>query len=311
MQKYFINAEKKVSKATLMLIFLSILTLAVLVIPIAKAQESQQTVTVTPTSGPSGTAITVTISGFSLGDTVNINLGANGIGSIAQDTNGSESQLFYVPAGMYPDAYTLIAQDTSNELASASTTFTITAPNATAAPTETPTGTGTSSTSPTSPPVYYPTNTPVTVSSGVGLSPILIGVVVVAIAFSVFMAVLYSRRGDKQRPSYREESRYEPRPSTPYEKSPPPSAPYQSPAMSAPSTRMPYSTQRATSQQATYASTRINRPPTSYTPTRTYQSSYQPSVNRSQATYTKVCPHCKRPVRDDMNICPYCSRRLR
>ena len=311
LQKYFTNEEKKVSKVALMLIFLGILSLTILTTPMAKAQGPS--ITVSPTQGQANTPVTVTLSGFSLGNTININIGGNSLTSIAF-TDDPVSGTFYVPKGMASGTYTITGSDSIQE--SASTQFTVNGPSTTTAPTSAPTGTsGGSSTTTTSPPGYhYPTTPPVTTSNSGGLSPLLIGLVAVAIAFAAFMAVLYTRRGGgRQRPSYREESRYEPRPSAPSETSPPPASSYQSyqsTTMSAPSTGMSYSAQRA-SQRGTYSAQRMNRPSTSYTPTRSYQPSYQSQVNRQEAAYTKVCPHCERPVRDNTNICPNCSKRLR
>ena len=38
----------------------------------------------------------------------------------------------------------------------------------------------------------------------------------------------------------------------------------------------------------------------------------QAAPNHSQpATLTKMCKHCKRQVRDDLNICPYCMKKLK
>jgi hypothetical protein len=37
----------------------------------------------------------------------------------------------------------------------------------------------------------------------------------------------------------------------------------------------------------------------------------QPTNNSQQPPYTKICRHCKQPVRDDLNVCPHCFKRLR
>ena len=37
----------------------------------------------------------------------------------------------------------------------------------------------------------------------------------------------------------------------------------------------------------------------------------QPVANAPQPPFTRTCPHCKRTVRDDLNVCPYCLKRLR
>ena len=37
----------------------------------------------------------------------------------------------------------------------------------------------------------------------------------------------------------------------------------------------------------------------------------QPATNSLQPPFTKACRHCKRTVKDDLNVCPYCLKRLK
>ncbi len=39
--------------------------------------------------------------------------------------------------------------------------------------------------------------------------------------------------------------------------------------------------------------------------------SVQSSSYAQQSPFTKICPHCKRIVKDDYNLCPYCDKKLR
>ena len=181
------------------------------------------------------------------------------------DYGGNINDLITVPP-VSPGTYNVTATGSGGV---ATTTFTITeAP--TSAPTETPIGT---------PVGLSPTNSPVTVSAGFW-SPLTIAIISVVIALAVFMTAVYLKRGRQKPLSYREDSRYEPRPSAP--------------------------------QKTPYAASRTNQPATN-SPHQPYQPSKinQSATNIPQPAFTIVCKHCKRTVRDDLNVCPYCSKRLK
>jgi hypothetical protein len=155
-------------------------------------------------------------------------------------------------------------------------------------------------------PSYNPTQSP-TVKGGFW-SPLTIGIVVVAlVAFAVPAVFFYTRRG-KQKILLDEER------------------PFNSPEFPAASNRSTVSSRYSqSSYQSSYQSQQSSKPTetTRYgqQPSYSYrQQQSNPSVTtRSTQTssysrpppYTKICPHCKRGVRNDQNICPYCDKRLR
>ena len=288
--------EKKFSKATFMLLFLSILTLAVIITPMAKAESLS--VTLNPSEGPAGTTVMVMISGFQAPDPVSITFGATNVGTIpTYYSYPSASMVFTVPPAS-PGTYTVTATDNLGG-GVAKATFTVTqapptTPTSTGMPTGTSasTGTGTSTGLPS-------TESPVTVSSSGFWSPLAIAITAVVIAFAGFMTAMYVMRGRQKPLSYEEASRHEPRPSTP---STPSTLSTPSRTPTAPSKiNQPYQSYRS------YQSSKINQPYQPYQPSKINQH----ATSIQQAPYTRVCRHCKRTVRDDLNICPYCSKRLR
>ncbi len=315
MQKRLINMKKGFSKVAFALLFLSVLTMVVVMTPAAKAQD--QSITLLPTEGPAGTAVQISVYGFTAPYKVTVTFDTTTIATITPFLEyNSGGALFHVPA-VTPGSYTVTATG-SSQGQSAQTTFTVTeAPAETEAPTAAPTGTsgGTSTYSPTGAPVGYPTSPPAAVSSGFW-SPLTIGVIVVVVAFAFFGAFMYMRRGRQEPLSIREKSRYEPRPSTP--PSPPSGTPYTASRTNQPPTASSYQSYSRFNQPAApsssqpYSSSRFNQPaaPSSYQP---YSSSRtnQPATARPQTPYTTVCRHCKRTVRDDLSICPYCSKKIR
>ena len=276
LQKCFIDKGKRFSKATLMLLFLSVLMLAVIVMPVTKAQSAS--ITIIPSQGPAGEMVSVYIHNFPQDSPVSITFGTTSWGSPTTDYGGNIDDLVTVPS-VSPGTYTVTATGTGGV---AKTTFTVT--GSTPAPT-------------TAPLQLSPTSTPITVNAGFW-SPLTIAITAVVVAFAVFMTAFYLRR-DKQKPlSHREDSRYEPRPSTPAK------TPYTASSTTASPTSRPVT--NSSYQPST------NRPAT--------KSLYQPyqtsKVNQSatkvpQPAHTIVCKHCKRTVRDDLNICPYCSKKLK
>lgn len=156
-------------------------------------------------------------------------------------------------------------------------------------------------------PTYHPTTNP-TVGSGGFWSPLTIGIIVAAlVAFIVPAMFFYVRRGnrkmllDEDRPFNTQElpaasdrsavvSRYS-------------QSSYQSSYQSQQSARPTETTRYG--QQPSY-SYRQQPSNASVTPRSTQPSSYS-----RPPPYTKICPHCKRAVRNDQNVCPYCDKRLK
>ena len=141
--------KKRFSKLMLAVLFLSVLTLVVMVTPLVKAQS----VLLNPSSGAVGSSVTVTVSGFVANEALYVSFGGQSLtNGFEFETNsaGSGSETYTVPsvpAGPYSIS---VAGQSSG---SASATFTVTASTsatATPAPTATPTPSATAS--PTSTP---------------------------------------------------------------------------------------------------------------------------------------------------------------
>jgi hypothetical protein len=182
-------------------------------------------------------------------------------------------------------------------------------------PTPSPNPTQSASASPSPSPTEFPwnfsTNGPTkspTVEGGFW-SPLVIGIVVVAlVAFAVPAAFFYARRGKGKMLLNRDQ----------------PINTQDLPAASnSPVASSRYS---QSSYQSSYQSKMTAKPtePSRYGQPPSYgyrQQQSNPSVAKSSSTqsssysrpapYTKICPHCKRSVRNDQNICPYCDKRLK
>ena len=156
LQKIFVNVAKRFGKATVMLLFLSVLMLAIIV-PVTKAQV--QSISVYPTQGTAGEGVEVGVHGFP-GDTlVSLTFGTASWGSPMTDYGGNIDDYVNVPS-VSAGAYTVTATCPGG---SATTTFTVTGSSATASPTSTPVGsTGTTTGIPTG---LSPANTPFTITS--------------------------------------------------------------------------------------------------------------------------------------------------
>jgi len=245
--------EKRFSKATFVLLFLSILTLAAIITPVAKA--GNLSVTLNPSEGPAGTMVVVTISGFQPSDSVSITFDTTNVGTITTYYSYNVASMEFTVPQVSLGTYTVTATD-SLDGGVATTTFTVTQASS-PTPTETPTGASTGI-----PTWVNPTNSPVIVSTGFW-SPLMIAIILAVIAFVSFMTVVYVKRGKQKTSQVQETSLYKPRPSVP-------------------------------SMKPTAAS-KIN----------------QPATNSLQPPFTKACRHCKRTVKDDLNVCPYCLKRLK
>ncbi len=177
-------------------------------------------------------------------------------------------------------------------------------------PTPTPTQSTPSSSSPSPSPTEFPwnfsTNAPTNSPKVEGgfWSPLAIGIVVVAlVAFAVPATFFYLRRGKGKMLLEQEQllntqdlpaasnrfgvsSRYS-------------QSSYQSQQPPKPSGTSRYGQPTSSSYRSQSSS-----------PTLTSRSTQTSSYSRP-APYTKICPHCKKSVRNDQNICPYCDKRLK
>ncbi len=182
---------------------------------------------------------------------------------------------------------------------------------ATPTPPPSPTSTQSAPASPSPSPTEFPwpssTNNPSWSPTGVSggfWSPLTIGLVAVValVAFTIPAAFFYSRRG--KRKMLLDEDR-----------------PFNTQELPAASNRSAVSSRYQSSYQSQQTAkpaetSRYGQPP-SYGyrqqqsgPSVTTSSPQSSSYSRP-SPYTKICPHCKRGVRNDQNVCPYCDKRLR
>lgn len=309
LEKRFMILNER-TKVTLGLLVLIALTSAAAITPLANANEAA--LTISPNRGPTGTVVNIIGMGFASNTQASISIGGNEVASAyVSSMFGRISTSFAVPSSMTPDVYLISATDAQGNSATAS--FTVTAktptPTATAKPPATQAvPTPTSPITPTSPKAttwlypYQPTPSPAEAASSGFWSPLTIGVIVAALAAStITITFALSRRG-RQKPLLDEERPpYKPGPSTP--------------------PRTPVATTRY--DQPSYYRQQPSKPglSTRYSQTPRYGQQFskpaayprygQPPTRSPSSPFTKVCPRCKRAVRDDYNICPYCDKRLR
>jgi hypothetical protein len=158
---------------------------------------------------------------------------------------------------------------------------------------------------PTSTPFVYPSLQP----QNAGMSPLVIGliVVVVAVVIIVPLTFMFRSRSPKRESLLEKEPmpyRQDPYSQPPAKPTNQPTSPYNPPTSrySSPTTRYEQSSSRY-SQAPAYS--RYSAKPTV---TDRYSS---PSSNVQQPTSGRTCPHCKRTVSGDYSVCPYCFKKMR
>ena len=315
--------KQGLARVTIVLLFLCMLTSATTITQVVKAQN--QTLSITPTQGPVGTEVNVYGTGFDTTAIISISFDESQVATTYANS-GIINVEFTIPSAP-PGTYFVTAMDLAsysvqhNAGLSASATFTVTSESS--IPISTPTTTHTSTVSstpapsiiPSTPstshnPILYPTYQPPkssTTENGGFWSPLTIGIIAaVLITFFVPTTILYSRYG-KRKALLENESPYRQ-----YSKQEPPATPNRYTATT-PYNQSPYQSQQQTSPITTQ---RYNQPPNhSYSqqfskPSLINRPSQPQSYNR-QPSFTKICPHCKKSVRDDLNICPNCDKRLK
>ncbi len=292
--------------------------------PLANAED--QTLTLGPNQGPVGTTVYVVGMGFASDTWAGIRFGESQVaGAYVSTTFGRIAVGFSVPS-VLPGTYIVTATDEAGGFATA--TFTVTSQVSTPTPTATQAQpTPTSSAGPTSSPgtspseeptpteetwlypTHRPSPSPAAEAGGFWSPPLIIGLVAVAVvAFLVPTTFLLRRRGNRETLLNEKAPPYRPEPSA-QAGEPAAASQYNQPSYygQQPS-RYPASTRY--SQPPSYRQ-QLSRPPV--TPRSGQPSSYyrQPSGYGHQAPFTKICPQCKRVVRDDYNLCPYCDKRLK
>jgi hypothetical protein len=319
LEKCLMRLKKELTKVTLALIVLSILASAAAITPVANAQD--QALILSPAQGPAGTFVSVIGMGFSANSQVDVSFETTHVANGYTGSMFGRMQTSFTVPSVPLGTYTVTATDGADGYAE--TTFTVTLKSTTPAPTATPTPaptatptatatqtfptpTGTTTTPfPTatawSYPTFRPTKTPVPASGGFW-SPLVIGVIVaVVIVLGISVAFVIRGRGKREKFLDEELPVHKPEPSAPLTK---------------PTTAARYSQPSNYGQQSSMSSvnTRYSRP-SSYSqpfskPATTARYG-QPSRYGQRQSFTKICPRCKRVVKDDYNLCPYCDKRLR
>jgi hypothetical protein len=311
LEKYFLDLEKGLAKGSLILFVLCIIVLAASNAPVAQAQS--QYISINPLLGPVGSSVVVSGGGFSSHSQIVIKFGSTEVARtwVSYGWFGGIYSSFNVPS-MPSGTYTVTASNEEGNYAS--TKFTITSGSAP----QTPSPSSPSSPSPsqkpnktTTPqstgsyPYLKPTQSPIAAHAGFW-SPLTIALVVVAcaMAFIIPVTFIYRRRGNKEI-SFDEE--------LPINS---PKLPIQS---KKPTEGTPYGQPERYSHQFSMRPTEAIRysQPGSYAPQPSSRSTVptknaKPINTRVQQSYsTKICRHCKRTVREDLNVCPYCNKRLK
>ena len=144
--------KKRFSKVMLAVLFLSVLTLVVMVTPLVKAQS----VSLSASSGAAGSSVTITATGFTADENVYVNFVeptyTNEMGIIVTDSTGSGTATFNVPAGTPAGSYSIkLSVQGYARAYVASAPFTVTAStSATSTPTPSAKHAPTTSATPTS-----------------------------------------------------------------------------------------------------------------------------------------------------------------
>jgi hypothetical protein len=308
MTKHKISLKQVLVTATLAILVVCILTSLT---PTMFAQAQSQTVTVVPAEGPARTRVVVNCFGFRVGSLITVSFNGDEVATVSGTVSGQSSVAFNIPK-VADGSYEILA--TSSNGGSATTTFTVSGTGSTSSggssnntpePTSTSTS-GTSHTTGTTTAAPHRTVRPTTTPQNSGLSPYVIGgVVVVAIVIIIpVLFMLRSRSGSRRDLLEREREREtfrEPAPIRSVRYTPPsrPGSTYGSSTSryNPPPTYGRYSTRPASSPsrygQSTYGQSR---------------SSYTSSTQRP--TSTKTCPNCRKTIRADYRSCPYCNKKV-
>jgi hypothetical protein len=314
--------EKSFSKVALAILFLSIFALAAMTTPAARAQTISVTLLNSQdqpiSQGPVGTQVIVEITNYPSSDfTFSVTFGTANVGAIVTGpTFTTASTMFNVPA-VALGKYTVTVTGSEGETGTAKFTVTQAAPIV-STPAPTGTQTGTSSGSPTSSPIggiptnYYPYGSSPP-SRGTGFwSPLAIGIVAFVVAVACFTTVVFVRRGRQGLVSVEDHSNYKPSPSVentqPYKSKSTVQEPAPYGYRSSTQQTSPYG-YRSSAQPTSRYSYRSSVPPTRYTAPPQFNQTV--TARPQPPAHTKICKHCKREVRDDLNVCPYCMKKLK
>ena len=294
MLKCFIAMKKKFGKAKFASLFLSVLILAVIVVPMAKA--AIPSISTDPSQGPAGTMVMVYIRGYPALDSVNVTFGPEKVASSTTDKWAQLNVLIRVPQ-LSPGTYDINATGSTGV---ATCKFIVTqssSPTHITTPKSTPTG-------------ATPSHNPVTGSNGFSSTLIYGGVAIFAVVVVLLVFFMLRARGGGKAKRYDLLQKEEPPSYRPQPSPTPPSTPA---PFASTITSKPYLTaaerygRPTTYQPATYG----QQPARSSATSRPTTPSSTPNYNQQPSSGEKICPHCKRTIRGDYNVCPYCYKRLK
>ena len=282
---------------TISFLFLSMLTLAAASMT-SVAKGSVASLVVTPSRGTGGTNVNLVGSGFNPNVQILLTFQDYSLGMYTPSAEGTIGTTFLLPTG-YPGTYAIYAK--SGEFIYASATFTVVqatpSPSPTSSASVQPSVSGTPQQSQTPAPSYpgmsaYPIVTPVYSYSAStpkpaegAISPLIIGIIVVAIVAVLIPVTFFIRRRGGAELTYEEAKETPAAPAPTYSPRTPPS-----PAASR------YGQPRTYGQYPSQYPTRPGTPP---------------RYNQPSAAPTRVCPRCRQTVRADYSVCPHCHKQLR
>ena len=259
---------------------------AALMTSIAKADAAS--LVVTPSSGPKNILLSLVGSGLPPNTQMVITCGSTTLGAFTSTPDGTIATTFSVNGE--PGPYDIKARNGDSVFAT--TTYTVTGYTPSpASPTST---SGSQTTTPTYPgfsanpitPIPYSYKPSTAKPTDSGITPLMIGAIVVVIVAIIIPVTFFIRRRGGPEPTYEEASKT---PSTP--------APTYTPRTQT------YPAAPRYSQTQTYAQY-PSRSPAASRPG-------MPPRYGQPAVATRVCPRCRQTIRADYSVCPHCHKRLR
>jgi hypothetical protein len=279
----------------------------------------------TPSTGVKGSHANLVGTGLPANTELQFLFGTVQIGVLTSGPEGRVDMTFTVPL-VSPGPYVISAKDSAGSTY-ASTGFTVVDKLPTASPTASvslaPSG-GTPrpsqypspTTNPsfhvypitTLPPYSYSPGTPKPVEGGI--SPLMIGIVVVAIIAIVIPVTFFVRRRGSPEPTYEETSETPATPAPTYSTrtGTTPTAP--AVQRSAISSRFEMFEQQGSRPSATLRYGQSQNSQEFSRSSMTSRSGMSPKYGQS-AVATRACPRCRQTIRADYSICPHCHKRLK
>jgi hypothetical protein len=252
--------------------------------------------------GTVGSTVTVTGSGFGVGNSVSINFGTIHVTTTNTDSFGGINAAFTVPL-VATGTYIITATGGGT---SATQSFTVNQAGSQIL------STGLNG---------IPITTPTAANAEFWSTPTIILIVLVVAAAIVVSLALFRRRQNKQETLFEEEERSQYKPAAPV----PPKRPAVTPAYKHGSIASRYDQFASYGKPASYAQqpSKNQSVASRYTQATTYSSIQRKTTAAATAPYnssarynlqpakTTICRHCKRSVREDYSVCPFCRKRIK